>query len=864
MRNWGRTLRILPAAIVVGIPVGLQAMSVDGSRPSRQRTFQAAPGAEIPHVTFRVHHIGNIGFSISNTGHYGDRFDDCSGLAVPSLEFPIHSGVDYLYAGGLWVGGVRGEDTLVSLAITGSSAQGYGFLPRKYPEGDIVERTTRPILRQGPNARCPDVLFSEDAVSEQDFVAVYSDTLGKGLGLGSGSDHSLAPLGVEITAKSYSWSFDYAQDFILMEMLLKNVSGDSLTSVYMGLFMDQDILGPTGDFIDDITGFTQSVPSPSGEQFLDTLNLAWAADNDGDPAAGRYYYYLPTGVAGIRVVHAPRGVQYSFNWWISPSTASSINWGPNKANSKLKFASGFLGTPYGDMEHYLMMANGEFDYPQWESAIDHTDEGWLPPVSPLESAANVANGFDTRYLLSFGPFDVLPESTLTLTFALVAGTDFHVDPYNFNSYFDALDPEPWLKNLNLDDFALNALWAGWVYDTPGFDTDGDGYRGKFRIIGDDTAYYAGDGVPDYQGPPPPPPPADLRYETSEGKIVLHWNGEQSETANDPFSFHPDFEGYRVYLSRTLRADDFALLSSRDNINWVRHKFKRITDKWPANSDPMPLDSLKKLYDDASMEFKGYPFHPDSFKVCQLDGALREIRLNEVDPSELDSNYYCFERYAANEKVNDTVASYMADSLGRDVLRVIRRVNPYASPADTLFREDGTPYAPYYEYEFVIDGLQVAEPVYLAVTTFDYGNPSAGLSSLESSPLANAIEIWPISSAEQVKSERPKPGVHPNPYRLADNYNATGWENPRGLEPDAERARMITFTNIPDTCTISIWSLDGDLVRTLEHAKDPAGSDATVEVWNMITRNTQAVKTGLYIYTVESRFGTDLGKLVVIK
>jgi hypothetical protein len=36
------------------------------------------------------------------------------------------------------------------------------------------------------------------------------------------------------------------------------------------------------------------------------------------------------------------------------------------------------------------------------------------------------------------------------------------------------------------------------------------------------------------------------------------------------------------------------------------------------------------------------------------------------------------------------------------------------------------------------------------------------------------------------------------------------------------------------------------------------------VWNMITRNTQAIKTGIYIYAIESKYGTDVGKLVVIK
>ena len=107
---------------------------------------------------------------------------------------------------------------------------------------------------------------------------------------------------------------------------------------------------------------------------------------------------------------------------------------------------------------------------------------------------------------------------MPLTFALIAGEDFHTDPRNFQAFFQPSDPQPWLDNLSLDDFALNALWAGWVYDTPGFDTDGDGYRGKYRVIDGDTAFYTGDGVPDYQGPPPPPPPSELHYETFKGKI----------------------------------------------------------------------------------------------------------------------------------------------------------------------------------------------------------------------------------------------------------------------------------------------------------------------------------------------------------
>jgi hypothetical protein len=300
---------------------------------------------------------------------------------------------------------------------------------------------------------------------------------------------------------------------------------------------------------------------------------------------------------------------------------------------------------------------------------------------------------------------------------------------------------------------------------------------------------------------------------------------------------------------------------------VRRRYHPASRRWRVTDPPFTLDSLQVLYNDLVDSVYGDPeFHPDSFKVASTDQALAVVTVDLVDPSELDTNYYYFERFDSNDKVDDTAMAYQVDSLGQDAIGIIRKVHPYAKNGDVAYRDDGTAYNAFYEYEYVIDGLQLAEPVFLAVTAFDFGNPAADLSPLESSPMANAVEIWPIQSAEVVKRERDriKPGVYPNPYRLGDDYNAAGWENPRGLTPDPERARKVTFNNLPDTCTITIWSLDGDLVRKLEHAQHPSNSQASVEVWNLITRNTQAVKTGIYIYTVESRFGTDIGKLVIIK
>jgi hypothetical protein len=858
--RWAILAFLFGTSVVAWAEVG----PVRGTR----RAPQALPQAAQPYTYNRVHKVGNIGFSITNYGFFGSELrglnDPCTRRPAPSFEFPIGSGIEYLYQGSMWVGAVKNRDTLVSVGADGWQDV-HEMFPREYPEGDIIARTTRPVLRADPNSACSDVHFTLDAVSEQDFIATYSDTITDAQFVDADPfDGAFIPLGIEVTQKSYSWSFDYAKDFVLLDFELRNIDRDPIKSLYMGIYMDHDVMhqATSEGAQDDITGFLPTVPSAAGPEYLDTVNVAWIADNDGDPRSGQFFFGSPTGVSGVRVVRSPKpGLQFSFNWWIG-NTTPSRDWGPNRADHQVPYPVGNLGTPEGNKAKYAVLSNGEFDYPQVEAAIDHQSKGWLPPVSNSALAADLADGFDTRYLLSFGPFDVASGEMLPLTIAIIAGEDFHNDPAAF-TYFDASNPQFYLDQLDYTSFARNAQWAGWVYDTPGYDTDSNGYAGNYRIIGRDTIYYSGDGVPDFQGPPPPPSPT-VRFTTSQGRIIMRWNGELSETARDVFSNLPDFEGYRVYMSRTGLLADFALLTQRDNINYLRRKYNPGANRWQVKDPPFTLDSLQILYNDLVDSAYGFtPFHPDSFSVADVDLALREILLDPIDDSKLDTNYYYFEPYDANEMADDAGLAYLADSVGNDVMQVIRKRFPYATPADTVV-EDGVPYNMYYDYEYVIDGLQLAEPAFMAVTTFDFGNPAAGLSSLESSPLSTMQEVWPINSATVVNEARPKPTVYPNPYRLADDYNAEGWEDPKRQGVDPERARKVTFANVPETCTVSIWTLDGDLVRRLDHAENPLSSQATVVVWDLITRNTQAVKTGLYIYTVESRHGTDVGKLVVVK
>jgi hypothetical protein len=840
---------------------------------SRPNSLEASAAAVEYIQQYRVHRVGNIGLSLTNWGRFGNFLrlgccDYCSGSPPMSFDYPRGSGIDYLGEGGIWVGAVRGIDTIVSVTTDGDNAH-TEFFPRPAPDGGFIERTSRPVLRADPPlGRCPDVTYGPDAVSEQDLITYYYDTITSPRFVWKDPYDARAhePVGVEIQQKSYAWSVDYARNFILVDLKLRNVTDGPIFGLYIGLFMDQNVGHPRltwGPNWDDITGFIRTVPSALVPGLLDTLNLAWTADEDGDPGLGRFQSNSPTGVAGIRVLTAPgENSTFSFNWWATNSIAAR-DWGPNKHDTKVVYRRGNLGTPLGDVCRYQVMANGEVDYDQIESALNHQVDGWLPPSTYPKLPEDLADGFDTRYLLSFGPFDVLQDSSVEMTYAFVAGEDFHVDARNFRRYFDPLRPDLYRDHLDFSSFIRNAQWAGWVYDTPGYDTDGDGFRGEWRIVGRDTVYYRGDGVPDFKGPPAPPAP-ETSFKTSEGRVIVRWNGERSETTIDYFSGLVDFEGYRVYMSRTGLVDDFALLSQRDRIDYVAYQYRPSYERWTIEGRPLTLDSLRSLYDDlVDSVYNFRPFHPDSFKVADVARAMRVVAVDSSDMARLDTNYFYFAPYSANQHVNDTDAATLADCCGSEVVGIIRKRFPFAVPGDTIY-EDGVAYPAYYEYEYSIDGLQTAEPIFLSVTAFDFGDPKVGLDPLETSPSESAREVWPINSAQVVDSLRPKPGVYPNPYRLADNYNGNLWEDPRREGLDPERARKVTFTNVPDTCTISIYSLDGDLVRRLEHAADPASSEASVVVWNMITRNTQAIKTGIYLYAIESRYGTDVGKLVVIK
>jgi hypothetical protein len=103
-------------------------------------------------------------------------------------------------------------------------------------------------------------------------------------------------------------------------------------------------------------------------------------------------------------------------------------------------------------------------------------------------------------------------------------------------------------------------------------------------------------------------------------------------------------------------------------------------------------------------------------------------------------------------------------------------------------------------------------------------------------------------------------VVPNPYRVDESYvyESGGWE---GRAKDwTENKRLLKFIHLPPKCTIRVYSLVGDIIATLYH-DDPNRGEIE---WNLLSDSNRAIASGVYVFSVDSEYGTQIGKFAVIR
>ncbi len=205
------------------------------------------------------------------------------------------------------------------------------------------------------------------------------------------------------------------------------------------------------------------------------------------------------------------------------------------------------------------------------------------------------------------------------------------------------------------------------------------------------------------------------------------------------------------------------------------------------------------------------------------------------------------------------------SLGRDYavatyLRQVVSVNPgtgdttwgWANNPSGFKRRKYTPGDGYKIYvpgafvfvEDVQDEIQPGDSLYIRLS--GKSAPRAG----------DIVEFVAEGSTLNYQTDLSVVKVVPNPYLVR-----AGWD----LDNDYQR---VQFINLPTECTIKIYTIAGDLVKTIAHAVPyQEGFDEHTRgtaFWNLQTENSQKVATGVYVFRVTSPYGEAIGRFAVIR
>ena len=704
--------------------------------------------------------IGNIGLTVSNFGTIGDGFVTQSPDDLPSAEYPLGSGIEHMFSGGLWVGARTSEgQVLVTTgavdvpSISTRITANFEYTNTADLDDKLLERST---IIDSP-------FFSESAVSHQDFVAEFADT-NKRIPNPSIPDPlqweiiaNHIPLGIAVKLETYAWNFPFADAFVILNYSIKNVRKDNtpLTDVFVGIWADLVVRNTTITSPRVGGPFYQHVANG----YIDSLQTAYAFDFDGDPG------FTDSGLyASIKVLGAtpdPNDDVYRFrsgyNSWLFRNNDDPLFFSPTtdiERYNKMSVDSLFvqnnilsaLGTGPGNFMTYI--GTGPFKHILPDE--DRNQNGLLDPGEDGVWEEQMDGSFKFS---EGGGNNELDDHSINVVFAFVAAAKAGTDDRKKDT------------NASKQHLFTNGGWAKRAYN---------GEDKNENNILDEGEDIINPGVLDRYLLPTPPIPPNVIIIPGDSKADIFWSN-RSENSIDLLSGDKDFEGYRIY--RTQIGSD------------------------------RPGSSLLSTFSN----------------ILQIDKV---------------------------------------DSIGYDTgLDIVRLATPVTFPGDTTE----------YHYKITETNLNNGWQYAYSVTAFDRGDVENNLESLESGKRSTTVRFFPGVSPAISSSGDNSVGVYPNPYKAGASWDGF-----------LERERKIYFFNLPAESEVRIYSLTGDLIDKFEHnAVTYSGDDIQwfetfsdgsqkfaggEHAWNLVSKDDQAIASGLYIYVVRNRANGEIqrGKFLVIK
>jgi len=452
----------------------------------------------------KVTTASNVRLAVTNLGTFGNAFRGYrDGTSKESCEYPAGSGIEHLFESGIWVGGLQ-DGTRVSVSTAAIDApQGYrtgnaGFEFTAEVGSGLDEKSS---LRDSP-------YYTPEAVSQQDYVATFSD---KNLiipGTNTPIVNHLNPLFVQVNLKTYNFNFSFSDFVVFVDMEIINLGNQGtdnlIDSLHFGLWANTVV-----------RNINVTPPGSGGAAFYNkggngydtSLHMAYCYDYSGD-----------VGFTNTYVSQKFLGAEDKFGFH-HPELDSTFNSNYNvwQFNNP---GTGIFQAPLGDNQRFQKLSRGVEDDPCWR--VDNNCGGGTFP-DQLNFEGNRSD------LVSVGPFrDFRRGDTIKVAYAFVLAPKL-----DDGSSYTANTPE---QRAQLTAHASRAQTAYNGEDVnfngildEGEDKDQNGVITRFIL-------------------PAPPDIPKTRVETTEGKIDIYWT-DNAEESVDPITRIKDFEGYRIYLSK---------------------------------------------------------------------------------------------------------------------------------------------------------------------------------------------------------------------------------------------------------------------------------------------------------------------------
>jgi hypothetical protein len=324
----------------------------------------------------------------------------------------------------------------------------------------------------------------------------------------------------------------------------------------------------------------------------------------------------------------------------------------------------------------------------------------------------------------------------------------------------------------------------------------------------------------------------------------------------------------------------------ENVSWARRAYFGEDSNRNGMLDYVGTDSTEDVIPNGKLDRYILPTPPEpprikviptNNKVTLLWDNTSEISTDFISKERDFEGYRVYRSFIGNDIDNIGILENMQlikeydlknklyyDS-GLDAIKLDSPITEIVENANT-----GLPDTIVYIYKFEVENLHNGWQYAFSVTAFDSGDVGLNLPSLESSRLANVNIVSPGSPAREAGSKL-KVGVYPNPYKASALWDGT-----------FERQRKLFFYNLPAQSEVRIYTLSGELVDKFDHQSEsyngtdiewyqkfsngntvfPGGEHA----WDLVSRNDQALATGLYLFTVKDLETSKIyrGKFVIIK